>query len=443
MWLTEVMVMVASPTFSDKQTENIAESTNGIDFELNEGTIRSGKTMSDCFKMARFYLASPDQNHLILAYNQEQAFRMFMDADGYGLMHIFANNSELRHDSYGDHLWLNLPSGEKRIYYKGAGNIGAVGAITGMSYGSVVYLEFNFIHPDVIEESFKRTYAAKRRFHLAEQNPPAPNHPNLEKFERFEKAGTFKFRHWIPTDNPILTGKRLEEWKAESSSSPYLYKRDWLGQRVMPEGVVYQLFDVEKSTDDHLVGEPIEMFFSGDAGQNDATTMSCNIVTRVNDNGKPKFVLNRVANYYHSGSEHKVVVAMSTYAVHLRKFILWCRDKYHMYENDVVVDPAALSLRAELEKVGIDCSHADNNSHDHIGNAQGIEAGIQRMQSLMADNQFRLVKQDNNKYDHYHFTKEIGMYVRDETSHKPVDLNNHAMDEMRYSGNYFYHNYLE
>lgn len=436
-------MIVMKPKFSQKQTENIRERTDGIAFELNEGTIRSGKTMSDCFKMAAFYLSSPDKNHLVLAYNQEQAFRMFMDADGFGLMHIFKNNSELRHDDFGDHLWLKLPNGtEKHIYYKGGGNISAVGAITGMSYGSITFLEFNFIHPNVIEEAFKRTLAAKRRFFLAEQNPPAPNHPNLEKIERFKEAGTFKFRHWIPTDNPTLTGKRLEEWKQESSASPYLYKRDWLGQRVMPEGIVYQLFDEDEFTITKLKGEVVEMFFSGDAGQNDATTMSCNIVTRVNENGKWKFILNRVANYYHSGSENKVVVAMSTYAQHLKQFILWCRDKYRLYENAIIVDPAALSLRAELEKLGLDVEAANNNSHDRIGVAQGIEAGVDRMKNLMANKQFYLLKQTENKYDHYHFVKEIGMYVRDDTTHKPVDKNNHAMDEMRYSGNYFYSNYI-
>ena len=29
------------------------------------------------------------------------------------------------------------------------------------------------------------------------------------------------------------------------------------------------------------------------------------------------------------------------------------------------------------------------------------------------------------------------MYVRDETTGKPVDANNHAMDECRYAANYF------
>lgn len=84
--------------FSRKQQENINFDMSKITFELNEGTPRSGKTTADIFKMADFYLRSPDQNHLVSAYNQEQAFRMFMDGDGYGLMHIFAESSEVRHD---------------------------------------------------------------------------------------------------------------------------------------------------------------------------------------------------------------------------------------------------------------------------------------------------------------------------------------------------------
>ena len=50
--------------FSDKQQNNIRQDVSNITFELNEGTPRSGKTTADIFKMADFYLRSPDQNLL-------------------------------------------------------------------------------------------------------------------------------------------------------------------------------------------------------------------------------------------------------------------------------------------------------------------------------------------------------------------------------------------
>ncbi|KLD60230.1 hypothetical protein WP50_11985 [Lactiplantibacillus plantarum] len=109
-----------------------------------------------------------------------------------------------------------------------------------------------------------------------------------------------------------------------------------------------------------------------------------NIVTRVRQpDGRFKFVLNRVANYYHSGTETGQTKAMSTYATELRRFILWCVNTYQLHYSMVLVDPASLALRQELMKVGIEAGKADNNGHDHVGNSKGIEVGIQRQQSLI------------------------------------------------------------
>ncbi|HEL9521346.1 TPA: PBSX family phage terminase large subunit, partial [Listeria monocytogenes] len=95
---------VVQLAFSPKQQETIREQTKTITLEVNEGTPRSGKTTADIFKMANFYINSRDMNHLVTAYNQEQAFRLFMDGDGLGLIHIYGNLAEMKHDEHGDHL---------------------------------------------------------------------------------------------------------------------------------------------------------------------------------------------------------------------------------------------------------------------------------------------------------------------------------------------------
>ncbi|KTA62504.1 terminase, partial [Listeria monocytogenes] len=71
-----------------------------------------------------------------------------MDGDGFGLMHIFGNLAEMKHDEHGDHLLIHSPNGPKKIYYKGGGKINSVGAITGMSLGTVTFLEINLLHKD-------------------------------------------------------------------------------------------------------------------------------------------------------------------------------------------------------------------------------------------------------------------------------------------------------
>ncbi|EUJ47663.1 PBSX family phage terminase large subunit [Listeria fleischmannii] len=426
-------------TLSRKQQENVYADLTGIRAELNEGTIRSGKTMSDALKMAIVYASSPDPLHLVLAYNQEQAYRMFMDCEGFGLEHIFADCGEIRHDEHGDHLWLNLPTGEKRIYYKGGGKVNAVGAITGMSFGTITFLEFNLLNKEVIEEAFRRTKVAKFRYHLIEQNPPAPNRPNLETLNQFVLTNTFRFRHWIPSDNPMLTGKRAKEWEEECKASDYLYKRDWLGERVMPQGAIYGNFDTDKNSAMMLQGKVVDAFCSADGGQSDATTCSYNLVTLY----EGKYYLYRMANYYHSGEESNETKAGSVYAREIRDFINWCHTKWGYRPSRIFVDPACKWLSEELKLIGIKTDKADNNSRDKTSsNGMKIETGIERGRSAIGNQVFFLFEtEEEHPYGHYHFIKELGVYTRNETTGKPIDKNNHAMDEFRYSINYFFTKY--
>ena len=434
-------------SFSPKQKEFLLSPFDHT-FEVNEGAIRSGKSAVACMRLALFYLLSKDEQHLVSGYNQEIAYNIYIEGDGLGLAYIFDGCSHLRRDRSGDHLSIDLPSGHKKIYFKGGGKANSANSIRGMSLGSVAYTEIDLMNQDFIDETFRRTAKAHIRYHLADLNPPAPNHPILDLF----KQRHAKWRHWTMKDNPAFNKERLNELRQEFLDNSYLYRRDWLGERVMPQGVIYAMFDEKTMTDSTLIGKPIEMFFSTDAGQEDATTMSCNIVTRRRfEDGSYKFVLNRVANYYHSGRETGNIKAMSTYAAELLDFVNWCQDYYQIYSNTIIVDPAARSLREELIKVGLDNQSANNNAHEIQGGRKGIEVGIQRMQNLIANGQFKLVKVPNINvvdsdghplsYDHYSFLKEIGTYVRDENTGFPVDKNNHAMDEARYATNYFCANY--
>lgn len=111
--------------FSEKQ-KKIIRAPFDVTLEVNEGTPRSGKTTAGHFRYAYYLANTPDQNHLITAYNQEQAFRLFIDGDGTGLMHIFGNLAEIKHDELGDHLLIHTPTGVKKVYYKGGGKANSV-----------------------------------------------------------------------------------------------------------------------------------------------------------------------------------------------------------------------------------------------------------------------------------------------------------------------------
>lgn len=423
-----------SITFSPKQNEIITAPFN-YTLEANEGTPRSGKTTAGHFRYAYYLTVTPDENHLIVAYNQEQAFRLFIDGDGTGLKHIFGDLAQIKHDDLGDYLEVHTPKGIKKVYYKGGGKADSVKAITGMSLGSVVFCEINLLHMAMIQECFRRTFAAQMRYHLADLNPPAPNHPVIKEVFDVQKT---RWKHWTIQDNPIISDERKQEIFETLSKNPYLFARDWEGKRVLPEGVIYSMFSLDKHVQPSVQGKRYEMYFTADGGQSDATSCSCNIVTHY----EGKFRLNRAAHYYHSGKETSQIKAMSVYAKEIKEFIEWCAEKYGMRYTEVFVDPACKSLREELHLLGIQTTAADNNRKDAKGaggKGAGIEAGIERAQNSINNDQFFLI--ENDEYDHYNFIKEIGMYVRDKNGN-PIDEENHALDEFRYSINYFYKRYV-
>ena len=421
-------------TFSHKQIETIRRPFKDSTLEVCEGSPRSGKTTAGAFRYARFLIETEDENHLILGFSQEQAYKLLIESDGMGLLHIFAGCCKLRDDENGKHLLIYTPKGIRRVYYKGGGDSSSYKSFQGLSLGSVYFCEIDLITLPTIQEAFRRTFASKLRVHFADLNPPSPQHPVIK--EVFEVQNTI-WSHWTMDDNPIITKERKIELYRILSKNPFLLERDWYGRRCIPQGVIYSMF----SHSDNLLKElpndeeKVEMFFSGDGGIKDATSIICWIVTRK----KNQFYLNAVNEYYYSGRDSGLAKAMSVQAREISKtFIPYCVKKWNMNWSQVFIDPACLALREELGECGIQTRGADNNAHDIKGSSKGIAVGIARGQNLMSERILRVI--DTDEWGHYDLLRELTMYVVD-VHGNPVDMYNHAMDAMRYGVNYFVRNY--
>ena len=422
--------------FSEKQLETIRRPFVDSSLEVLEGSPRSGKTTAGCFRYARFLIETEDENHLILGYSQEQAYKLLIESDGMGLLHIFDGCCWLKNDENGKHLLIKTPKGTRRVYYKGGGDVSSFKSFQGLSLGSVYFCEIDLITIPTIQEAFRRTFASKMRVHFADLNPPSPQHPVIK--EVFEVQKTI-WSHWTMDDNPILDEERKKELFEILSKNPFLLERDWYGRRTVPQGVIYSMFNHEENIVDRIPENEkrIEMFFTGDGGIQDATSIGCHVVTRREDG---TFCLYCVAEYWYSGSETGIKKAMSIQAREIaRRFIPYCVKKMKMNYSEILIDPACLALREELELEGIQTRGADNNSRDVKGSSRGIEVGILRGQTLIADRNFKLV--ETEEYNHYNFLKELTLYVVDQHG-KPVDMYNHSMDRFRYAVNYFTKNYL-
>ena len=398
-----------------------------------EGTPRSGKTTAGTMRFARHLLRTRDNIHLVTAYSAEQAYRLIMDGDGMGLLHIFRGHCRTSHDDSGAHLLVRLPDRELKIYWKGGGKADSHKAITGMSLGSVYFCEINLLHDSMIQECFRRTYAAKDRWHIADLNPPSPADPCLKNVLQVQDC---RFIHWTCADNPVLTPERLSEIETACRKSPFLYKRDWLGERVIPEGVIYWMF----SPDKHILNSVpenftvLEAFAAGDGGTTDATSIGFYLAGFMGDRYAPgphDYRLYRVGCWRYDGGQ----MAMSDQARHIvGEFLPYMRQKYRVRENAIYIDPACKALRLEIEKLGLMTSGADNNAHDVRGSTKGLKCGVEMLQSAIAEGRFFLV--EDPRYGTESFVKEAGLYCVDDHGN-PVDAYNHSMDECRYASNHF------
>lgn len=398
-----------------------------------EGTPRSGKTTAGTMRFARHLIRSRDNIHLVTAYSAEQAYRLIMDGDGMGLIHIFDGVCRPSHDDSGAHLQINLPSGEKKVYWKGGGKADSHKAITGMSLGSVYFCEINLLHDSMVQECFRRTYAARDRWHIADLNPPSPADPCIKAVLDVQDS---RFVHWTCADNPILTPERLAEIEATCKKSPFLYKRDWLGERVIPEGVIYWMFSPDKHVVDRLPEgfHVSESFAAGDGGTTDATSIGFYLAGFVGDKYQPgprDYKLYRVGNWHYDGGH----MAMSDQAKRIvGDFLPYMRQKYQVREAGIYIDPACKALRLEIEKLGLMTYGADNNAHDVRGGTKGLRCGVEMLQSSIQDGRFFLV--DDARYGVEPFVKEAGLYCADDKGN-PIDAYNHSMDEARYAHNHF------
>ena len=399
-----------------------------------EGTPRSGKTTAGSMRFARHLLRSRDNIHLVTAYSAEQAYRLIMDGDGFGLLHIFRGHCRTSHDDSGAHLLVQMPDGsEKKVYWKGGGKADSHKAITGMSLGSVYFCEINLLHDSMIQECFRRTYAAKDRWHIADLNPPSPADPCIKNVLNVQDC---RFLHWTCKDNPVLTPQRLSEIEAACKKSPFLYKRDWLGQRVIPEGVIYWMFSPEKHILNRLPEgfNVIEAFVAGDGGTTDATSVGFYLAGFFGERyapGPKDYRLYCVGNWYYDGAQ----MAMSDQARHIvGEFLPYMRQKYRVRENGVYIDPACKALRLEIEKLGVMTEGADNNAHDVRGSTKGLRCGIEMLQSAITEGKFFLV--EDERYGTEPFIKEAGLYCVNDKG-EPVDAYNHVCDQTRYAANHF------
>lgn len=234
-----------------------------------------------------------------------------------------------------------------------------------------------------------------------------------KKAEREGKKADLKrilYVHFTMDDNLSLSEKIKERYR--SMYSGVFYKRYILGLWCMAEGIIYDMFDVEK----HV--KPIRTFFqqlistnryvSVDYGTQNATAF---LLWNKGIDGRWYCV----REYYYSGRDIGTQKTDAEYADDLKSWLEDTRIKA------VIVDPAAASFIAELRKRGYKVLKAKND----------VEDGIRLVGTLL--NQGKIIFSESC----VNTIKEFASYIWDAKAaergeDKPIKQHDHAMDAVRY-----------
>ena len=211
-------------------------------------------------------------------------------------------------------------------------------------------------------------------------------------------------------DNPSLSEKTLQSY--ENNFTGVFYERYVLGKWVLAEGLIYPNY--QKCVIKPFETEWSDYTISIDYGTQNA--FSCGLWALY------KGVWYRIKEYYYSGRDTGVQKTDTEYAEDLDEFL---SDVWQTRQRiKVFIDPSAASFITLLRKQyknGRPCYNinpADN----------GVMDGIRDVATAIQTEKIKVFNTCENTIN------EFGGYVWDDKAgeDKPVKVNDHAMDDMRY-----------
>ena len=241
-------------------------------------------------------------------------------------------------------------------------------------------------------------------------NPDGPYHWFKQNWIDRQEEKHLLYLHFTMDDNLSLSEKVKARYRGMYSG--VFYKRYIQGLWCMAEGIIYDMFDVEKhvkklaSFQEKLL--PVGRYVSCDYGTQNATVF---LLWNKGTDG----VWYCTREYYYSGRDTGKQKTDREYADDLKEWLDGTKIKA------VIVDPAAASFIAELRKHGYSVIKAKND----------VEDGIRVVGTKL--NQEKILFSDTCE----NTIKEFASYIWDEKAaehgeDKPVKQFDHAMDSLRY-----------
>lgn len=383
---------------SPKQKEILKFICEDYDVLICDGAVRSGKTVIMIMAFVIWAMSSFDKSNFAICSKtvinaEKNVLKPLMDIEGLPYEMDYKRSEKL----------LTVKCGKKINYFYiyGGKDESSYALIQGITLAGVFFDEVALMPKSFADQAISRTLTYEKAKLWFNCNPESPAHWFYEEYIKDKKANT-KRLHFLMSDNPIMTPKKIKT--AKSRFTGVFYDRYVKGLWVVAEGLVYKCFDEDiHVTED--VPKNGTYYISIDYGTLNPCSMGLWCVTNS--------CAYRIKEFYHDGRKKGRQLTDEEYYSALENLT----QDYNI--ECVIVDPSAASFITTIKRHGkFSVKKAKND----------VINGINCTASLISAGRIKIHKSCED------ILKEFKSYRYDESSSEDrvIKENDHAMDDMRY-----------
>lgn len=390
----------------DDTEDYIDFSPKQIDFLLNSdafinicsGAVRSGKSHICNLRWLEYITSAPKGDLLMVGKTIRTLERNVLKAEN-GIFDLIGEGNYHYNSSTGE-LTIN----GRNIYCVGANDEKSENKIRGMTLVGAYCDEVTLYPESFIQQLIQRhSKSMKRSKMFWSTNPDSPYHfIKTDYIDDMDKRDIVKTWNFLMTDNPFLVKFNAAYIEMAKKWKGVYYKRNFLGEFALAEGLVYENFSDDCIVDE-LPDKFDKIFIGGDHGVNHPTTY-----VMIGLCGDKVYL---IKEYKKSGLRNTQLTA------DLVEFI------GNTQVNGMTIDSAAASFILDVKKAGIHLTECDKS----------VEDGIARIGTLIAENRFFVHRRCVNAIKEFYSYSWDSKKSQNSGKDVVVKLNDDILDALRYA----------
>ncbi|WP_406945749.1 PBSX family phage terminase large subunit [Halobacillus sp. SY10] len=367
-----------------------------------DGSVRAGKTVVMSLSFVMWAMETFEDENLGMAGKTIGSFRRNVITP---LKRMLKSRGYVVKDHRADnYLTITYKGVSNYFYVFGGKDESSQDLIQGITLAGMFFDEVALMPQSFVNQATARCSVEGSKFWF-NCNPAGPYHWFKTDYLDATDEKNLLHLHFTMDDNLSLSEKVKNRFKRLYTG--VFYKRYILGLWVLAEGVIYDMFDMDKHTTNVTYTQFKKHYVSIDYGTQNPTAFGLW--------GFRPDIWYKLKEYHYDGREEKKQKTDQEYLKDLNEFLGDIRPA------GIVVDPSASSFIALLKKNGFKVIEAKNDVLEGIRNVANALINGEILYDLSCTETFR-------EYASYIWDKKAA----DRGEDKPVKANDHHMDSDRY-----------